>query len=66
MRSEPVWWDENEITRMGVVPAVGDLLLQDGVTVRHDSIKLARLIVSYTREFQRARDILSGQEQLVA
>jgi uncharacterized cofD-like protein len=64
--SEPVQWDEDDITQMGVTPVVADLLSEDQSKVRHSPAKLARLILSLTRGGQRARDILSGQESLIA
>ncbi len=65
-RSEPVQWDGDEIARMGVVPVIADLSSEEQGKVRHDPNKLARLIVSLSRETQRIRDILSGRESLVA
>ncbi len=64
--SEPVQWDEEEITQMGVTPIVADLLSEDQTKVRHSPAKLARLVLSLMRGSQRARDILSGQEILIA
>ncbi len=46
--SEPVSWSEDGIGRMGVVPVTADLLAETPLKVRHDAMKLARLIVSLT------------------
>ena len=64
--SEPVLWDEEEINQMGITPVVADLLSEDQAKVKHSPAKLARLIHSLIRGSQRARDILSGQESLIA
>jgi len=64
--AEPVKWNEEEIARMGVVPILSDLLSEDRTKIRHDSTKLARLVLSLTRGIQRARDILSWRETLAA
>jgi uncharacterized cofD-like protein len=40
---------ENEIRKAGVVPAAAPLLLRGEDKVRHDSLKLARLVVSLAR-----------------
>lgn len=65
-RSEPVSWDEHEIVRMRIVPVLADLVADEHAKIRHDPLKLASLIISHTRGIQRARDILSGRESLVA
>ena len=64
--SEPVSWNEEEMIQMGVATAVADLLEESRTKVRHDPIRLARLIVSLARGVQRPRDILYRQESLVA
>lgn len=46
--SEPVRWDEGAIRRMGVIPAVADLLSDSHLKVRHDPRKLAFLLGSLT------------------
>jgi len=62
----PVQWDHDEIARMGVVPLLADVLSDEHAKIRHDPLKLARLVVSLTRGIQRARDILSWRESLAA
>jgi len=63
--SEQVRWSKDEISRMGVVPAVADLLAEKQLKMRHDPTKLARLIVSLARGAQHTRHTLSGQEGLL-
>jgi uncharacterized cofD-like protein len=45
--------DEDEIRRMGVIPAAAPLLMDGEMKARHDSAALARLVVSITRDFSR-------------
>jgi uncharacterized cofD-like protein len=64
--SEPVRWREDEIVQMGAAPAVADLLEEKQFKLRHDPIKLARLIVSLIRGPETTGDLLSGEGRLVA
>lgn len=66
LSSQAVAWHEDEITRMGVTAVAADVLADEQWKIRHDPGKLARLIVSLTLGIQRARDIFSGRESLVA
>jgi uncharacterized cofD-like protein len=63
--SEPVTWDKDELGDLGVMPVAADVLADTRWKLRHDSLKLARLVVTLTCGIQRARDIFSG-EQLAA
>lgn len=53
--------DAEEIAAMGAVPVSADLIDPNEPRVRHDPLKLARLVVSLTRGAFRARDILCGR-----
>ncbi|MBI4465501.1 MAG: uridine diphosphate-N-acetylglucosamine-binding protein YvcK [Acidobacteria bacterium] len=64
--SEPVSWNLEEIARMGIVAATADLLAEGRLRVRHDPVKLARLILSLTRGTDRLQDTLYSQTTLVA
>ncbi|MBI2816603.1 MAG: uridine diphosphate-N-acetylglucosamine-binding protein YvcK [Acidobacteria bacterium] len=62
--SEPVTWDEGELTDLGAMPVAADILAESPWKLRHDSCKLARLVVTLTCGIQRARDIFSGEPSL--
>jgi len=64
-RSEAVRWSEDAITRMGVIPAVADLLEDNQLKMRHDSNKLACLIASIVNVAQHARDTLTAKEAVL-
>jgi hypothetical protein len=51
---------------MGAVPVSADLIHPDEPRVRHDALKLARLVVSLTQGAFRARDIVCGQGPIAA
>lgn len=61
MGSEPVRFKAEEITRMGAVPIAADLLDENEHVVRHDSDKLAHLVIALTRGALRAQDIICGE-----
>jgi len=54
---------ESEIRRSGVVPAAASLLKGDEVKVRHDSLTLARLVVSLGRGAVGSHDIAVGRTE---
>lgn len=58
--------DAEEIAGMGAVPVSADLIDPDEPRVRHDALKLARLVVSLTQGAFRARDIVCGQGPIAA
>ena len=58
--------EEDEISRLGIVPISGEVAVNRQGKVRHDPLKVARLVVAVTRGGQRARDIIRGQGDLVA
>jgi uncharacterized cofD-like protein len=55
--STPVKRDVMAIAERGIVPLSADLLAEGEPRVRHDPIKLARLVVRLTRGALRARDM---------
>ena len=54
---------ESEIRRTGVVPAAASLLKSDEVKVRHDSLTLARLVVSLGRGVVGSHDMTMGRTE---
>ncbi|OFV94271.1 MAG: hypothetical protein A3F68_08710 [Acidobacteria bacterium RIFCSPLOWO2_12_FULL_54_10] len=60
--SEPVNWREDEISRMGVLPIRADFLAEKQSKIRHDPIKLARMIVSLTRAGRHGDDYVPGKD----
>ncbi|MBI3894989.1 MAG: uridine diphosphate-N-acetylglucosamine-binding protein YvcK [Acidobacteria bacterium] len=60
--SEPVRWSKDEIARMGVVPAIADLLEESQTKVRHDPIRLARSILSFTWVFSPRAKFFPGEK----
>jgi uncharacterized cofD-like protein len=64
--SEPVSCNLEEIARMGIAAATEDLLAENGVKMRHDPMKLARLIISLTCNADVATDALDTPTALVA
>jgi uncharacterized cofD-like protein len=63
--SGPVSWQEDEILQMGVIPVVTDLLKEGELKIRHDPVKLARLIVSQVSGAGAAARVVSAQRSLV-
>lgn len=57
----PIKKDQMAIAQRGVLPVLADLLAEEESRIRHDPIKLARLVVDLTRGALRARDIASGE-----
>ena len=55
---------EQEIRRAGVVPAVASLLKSAEIKVRHDSLTLARLVVSLGRGVIGSHDMAVGRTEL--
>jgi uncharacterized cofD-like protein len=53
--------DEDQIRRSGVVPIAAPLLRDGEVKARHDSVTLARLVVSLARGFAGAHEIICSQ-----
>lgn len=52
---------EEEVRRMGVVPAAAALLKQGEMKARHDPAALAQLIVSLVRGFTGVSEVICGQ-----
>ena len=59
--SEPVSGDEREIVSEGAVPVSADLLDEQATEIRHDPLKLARLVACLTRGVMRVRDLGSPE-----
>jgi uncharacterized cofD-like protein len=64
--SRTVEWDDAEIVRMGIVPVPAELLFARHFKIRHDSEKLARLVVALTQGALRALDIVDPDRSLPA
>jgi len=59
--SEPVNSSQDEIAKMGVLPVWADIVAEKQSKIRHDPNKLARMIVSLTRDGRRGDDYLPGK-----
>lgn len=57
----PVKKDQMAIAQRNVLPVAADLLAEDESRIRHDPIKLARLVLDLTRGALRAKDIASPE-----
>ncbi len=64
--AEPVQCDSHRIARMGVAPIHADLLSEEGERLRHDPVKLGRLVLSIVRAAMQAQRRSPASLQLAA